>query len=193
MNKIYIPIIIINLFLTGCATKSLVQIPNYPPQKITLTVTGYCECKICCGWKRNWRFQPVYAYGPSVGKSKKKRVMRDTEADKQKRIEESDKRMRDKEEKKQEDPQEKKEETVTVEAAIPIDFQGIDSKNQEYLKHIIPQLNAIYKAVTQKDIDEQTGENEVKITREGFDDENTIIEASTTVYVPKYIPPIKIE
>ena len=39
--------------------------------KITLTVTGYCECKICCGWKRNWRFQPVYAYGPSAGKPKK--------------------------------------------------------------------------------------------------------------------------
>ena len=71
MNKIYIPILIINLFLTGCATKSLVQIPNYPPQKITLTVTGYCDCKICCGWKRNWRFKPVYAYGPSAGKPKK--------------------------------------------------------------------------------------------------------------------------
>ena len=71
MNKIYIPILIINLFLTGCATKSLIQIPNYPPQKITLTATGYCECKICCGWKRNWRFQPVYAYGPSAGKPKK--------------------------------------------------------------------------------------------------------------------------
>ena len=71
MNKIYIPILIINLFLTGCATKRLVQIPNYPPQKITLTVTGYCECKICCGWKRNWRFQPVYAYGPSAGKPKR--------------------------------------------------------------------------------------------------------------------------
>lgn len=128
-----------------------------------------------------------------LGKSKKKRATRDTEVDKQKRIEESDKRMRDKEERKQQDSQEKKEETVTVEANIPIDFQGIDSKNQEYLKHIIPQLNAIYKAVTQKDIDEQTGQNEVKITREGFDDENTIVEASTTVYVPKYIPPIKNE
>ena len=130
-----------------------------------------------------------------LGKSKKKTIMRDTEADKQKRIEESDKRMRDKEERKQEDSQEKKEEeeTVTVDTEIPIDFQGIDSKNQEYLKHIIPQLNAIYKAVTQKGIDEQTGENEVKITREGFDDENTIVEAITTVYVPKYIPSIKNE
>ena len=38
---------------------------------MTLTVTGYCKCGICCGWKRNWRFQPVYAYGPSKGKPKK--------------------------------------------------------------------------------------------------------------------------
>jgi len=128
-----------------------------------------------------------------LGKSKKKQPKRDSEADQKKRLEDSNKRIRDKEERKEQAPQEKKEETVTVNAVIPIDFQGIDSKNQEYLKHIIPQLNAIYKAVTRKDLDEQTGENEVMITREGFDDENTIIESKTSVYVPKYIPPIKIE
>lgn len=41
-----------------------------PPMIRTLTTTGYCECKLCCGWKRNWLGQPVYAYGPNKGKRK---------------------------------------------------------------------------------------------------------------------------
>ena len=36
-----------------------------------MTVTGYCPCKKCCGWRRTWYGKPVYAYGPSRGKKKK--------------------------------------------------------------------------------------------------------------------------
>ena len=36
-----------------------------------MIVTGYCPCKKCCGWRRNWFGRPVYAYGKSKGKAKK--------------------------------------------------------------------------------------------------------------------------
>ncbi len=37
----------------------------------TLEVTGYCKCKQCCSWKRNWYGKAVIAKGPSKGKKKK--------------------------------------------------------------------------------------------------------------------------
>lgn len=37
---------------------------------IRMKTTGYCPCGKCCGWKRNWRFKPVYASGPNKGKPK---------------------------------------------------------------------------------------------------------------------------
>ena len=57
------------LLVSGCAT-------HRPPRGATPTqqwmvVTGYCECKKCCGWKRNWFGRPVYAYGSLKGKRKK--------------------------------------------------------------------------------------------------------------------------
>jgi hypothetical protein len=36
-----------------------------------MEVTGYCECKKCCGWERNWYGRPIYAYGSLKGKRKK--------------------------------------------------------------------------------------------------------------------------
>ncbi len=36
-----------------------------------MTVTGYCDCKKCTGWKRNWLFRPVHANGPNKGKRKR--------------------------------------------------------------------------------------------------------------------------
>ena len=36
-----------------------------------MTVTAYCACGKCCGWKRNWYGRPVYASGPLKGKPKK--------------------------------------------------------------------------------------------------------------------------
>lgn len=35
-----------------------------------METTGYCKCGKCCGWKRNWKFEPVVAYGPGKGKPK---------------------------------------------------------------------------------------------------------------------------
>lgn len=37
----------------------------------TMTVTAYCDCQKCCGWKRNWYGKPVHAYGPKKGQYKK--------------------------------------------------------------------------------------------------------------------------
>lgn len=36
-----------------------------------MVATGYCKCKQCCGWKRNWFGRPVVASGPNKGKKKK--------------------------------------------------------------------------------------------------------------------------
>jgi 3D (Asp-Asp-Asp) domain-containing protein len=41
-----------------------------PGRAYALEVTGYCSCQECCGWKRNWRGQPVFASGAHKGKPK---------------------------------------------------------------------------------------------------------------------------
>jgi 3D (Asp-Asp-Asp) domain-containing protein len=41
------------------------------PVDVTLEVTGYSDDKKSTNWKRNWRFKPVIASGPSKGKPKK--------------------------------------------------------------------------------------------------------------------------
>lgn len=57
------------LAVSGCATG-----PRPPDGTVavkrSMEVTGYCKCGKCCNWKRNWRFQPVIASGPSKGKKK---------------------------------------------------------------------------------------------------------------------------
>ncbi len=35
-----------------------------------MTVTAYCSCGKCCGWRRNWYARPVYSYGAQAGKPK---------------------------------------------------------------------------------------------------------------------------
>ena len=44
---------------------------NYSRAERTMKVTAYCDCKECTGWKRNWRFRPVFATGPHRGERKK--------------------------------------------------------------------------------------------------------------------------
>lgn len=57
--------------LSGCATNKRYRIPrDQKPEVVSMETTGYCKCGKCCGWKRNWKFQPVFAYGPSKGKPK---------------------------------------------------------------------------------------------------------------------------
>lgn len=67
------------LWIRGCSGKSGdggsgVRFP--PPlesEKGDVLVTGYCNCGICCGWRRSWfgLGTPVYDYGPMKGKRKK--------------------------------------------------------------------------------------------------------------------------
>jgi len=40
-------------------------------REVKMVVTGYCACHRCCGWRRNWLGQPVYAGGALAGKRKK--------------------------------------------------------------------------------------------------------------------------
>ncbi len=39
---------------------------------VTMEVTGYCNCGICCSWERSWMGlgPPVYSSGPNKGKPK---------------------------------------------------------------------------------------------------------------------------
>lgn len=68
--KILFNMVIICLFgfsLAGCASRGGGGRVEY----LTLEATGYCKCGQCCGWKRNLFLQPVYAYGPMKGETKK--------------------------------------------------------------------------------------------------------------------------
>ena len=58
--------------LSGCATGGKrYRVPrDQKPEVVSMETTGYCKCGKCCGWKRNWKFQPVVAYGPNKGKPK---------------------------------------------------------------------------------------------------------------------------
>lgn len=58
------------LFISGCATG-----PKPPrgikPVDRTIETTGYCACKKCCNWKRNWYGKTVVASGAYKGAPKK--------------------------------------------------------------------------------------------------------------------------
>lgn len=69
-HKIILPVLCVAI-LSGCATGRKFGIPrNQRPEIINIETTGYCKCGKCCGWKRNWLFQPVVAYGPTKGQPK---------------------------------------------------------------------------------------------------------------------------
>ena len=58
--------------LSGCATGRKYRVPrSQKPEIVSMETTGYCKCGKCCGWKRNWKFQPVVAYGPTKGQPKR--------------------------------------------------------------------------------------------------------------------------
>jgi 3D (Asp-Asp-Asp) domain-containing protein len=60
------------LIMSGCTTGKMYRLPQkQPTETVRLETTGYCKCGKCCGWKRNWKFQPVVAYGRNKGKPKK--------------------------------------------------------------------------------------------------------------------------
>ncbi len=53
----------------ACITRAPVKGP--PSSVRPMTTTGYCKCKKCCAWRRNWYGAPVYATGPNKGERKK--------------------------------------------------------------------------------------------------------------------------
>lgn len=61
--------------VSACAYRDM---RRSPPRRVAdadaqihrLEVTAYCPCGACCGWRRNWRGRPVYAYGPNKGERK---------------------------------------------------------------------------------------------------------------------------
>lgn len=53
---------------TGCT--SVPQPPGRRMSEGRMLTTGYCPCRECCDWHRNWRGVPVYDAGPLKGKRK---------------------------------------------------------------------------------------------------------------------------
>lgn len=45
----------------GCATMAIRpdSVHYKAPVKVRMTVTGYCNCQKCCGWRYNWYGKPV--------------------------------------------------------------------------------------------------------------------------------------
>ncbi|HPO14151.1 MAG TPA: 3D domain-containing protein [Candidatus Hydrogenedentes bacterium] len=69
LTAVAIVMILIAMAGSGCAHRA----KEIPGKRITKTIlcTGYCPCKKCCGWKRNWYGKPVIASGANKGKPKK--------------------------------------------------------------------------------------------------------------------------
>ncbi len=57
------------LLAASCATTPR-EARRPPDRAMTMTVTAYCPCGKCCGWRRNWLFRPVIRSGPRRGKPK---------------------------------------------------------------------------------------------------------------------------
>ena len=66
-----VPFILTLLFSSCCLFPRKLDRPH---EKVLMTVTAYCACQKCCGWKRSiWSccLFPVYSSGPNKGKRKK--------------------------------------------------------------------------------------------------------------------------
>lgn len=64
---------LLGFLLTSCAHRPHFRTPERRPDRVVrMEVTGYCECGICCGWKRSWwrLGMPVFSSGPNKGKRK---------------------------------------------------------------------------------------------------------------------------
>lgn len=64
--------LVVAMLGAGCARGLRAEIPRGAREVVVpMEVTGYSDDKKSTNWKRNWRFQPVIASGPSKGKPKK--------------------------------------------------------------------------------------------------------------------------
>lgn len=58
LRKSLVSLLLVYFLLQGCAT-GIKPARNTRPTEILAETTGYCPCKKCCGWERNWYFKPV--------------------------------------------------------------------------------------------------------------------------------------
>ena len=66
--KRVVSIALVALVCSGCCR---VRPPRgREPVLRSMTVTGYCRCGKCCGWRRTWYGRPVHSVGPQKGKAK---------------------------------------------------------------------------------------------------------------------------
>jgi len=64
-------VFLIAVMFTSFGCRTIITPPkNTEPLEMDIIATAYCSCGKCCGWKRNWLFQPVYASGPQKGRRK---------------------------------------------------------------------------------------------------------------------------
>lgn len=72
LRRIVLVSLLAVVLLSGCAGVRI-----RPPKRVAdveervMLTTGYCGCKKCAGWHRNWLLRPVYSSGPNKGKRKK--------------------------------------------------------------------------------------------------------------------------
>lgn len=75
MRKVKLVITLFALVLVGCCVRDIRWEPVRPARGAKyrvykLKTTGYCPCRECCGWERNWYGRPVISSGPRKGKPK---------------------------------------------------------------------------------------------------------------------------
>ncbi|NLC83158.1 MAG: hypothetical protein GX748_18445 [Lentisphaerae bacterium] len=60
------------MWWSGCLADRIRPPRGNPGAVMTMEVTGYCNCGICCGWERSWMGlgPPVHSSGPNKGKHK---------------------------------------------------------------------------------------------------------------------------
>ncbi len=60
------------VLLPGCLGASIRPPRDLQPVVMTFEVTGYCNCRVCCGWERSWfgLGPPVVSAGPNKGRRK---------------------------------------------------------------------------------------------------------------------------
>ncbi len=73
MNRktLSITLLISLLLLGGCVSGSRPPIKGSRQATIAMTVTAYCPCGECCGYKRGFWGIPIYTSGPLRGKVKR--------------------------------------------------------------------------------------------------------------------------
>ncbi len=66
---LFFTIAIALIVCTGCRGNG--PSSRAPSAVRNMTVTAYCDCQKCCGWKRTWYGKPVHAYGAQKGERKR--------------------------------------------------------------------------------------------------------------------------